>query len=321
MAPTKEHCGGHDTLDPKVSETLRTTYHSFKYYQASGSPSTLLDALKRELPQIDPLSWPERFDFGGVYINGKEALSDALLPFPCHIEYYEPKFAISSAHEIFPVMTQDSIVFRDEFITVAYKPPGLSSMPAKEQRHYSAKAQLEKMIGATIHMPSRLDVSAQGLIIVSHSPLAHAGLQRAFEKRLVHKEYRCASGAKIDWHKQDVALRIARDPRHPVLRIASENEGLSAFTTFESLNEITTKSGAITILKALPLTGRTHQIRVHAASIGAPLVGDRFYGGLSAPNLHLVSYNISCLHPVTGSEFEITAPTKHLPEWLRTIKH
>jgi tRNA pseudouridine32 synthase/23S rRNA pseudouridine746 synthase len=272
--------------------------------------------LKRELPQIDPLSWPERFDFGGVYVNGREALGDQALPFPCRVEYYEPKFPIATAHEIFPAMTEESIIYRDQYIAVAYKPPGLPSMPAKEQRHYSAKHQLERLLNSTIHMPSRLDVSAQGLLLVSHSKLAHAQLQQTFERRLAHKEYRCASAAALDWQQREVSLSIARDPRHPVLRIASKDQGLSAHTTFEALNTITTQNAEISIMKAIPLTGRTHQIRVHAAAIGAPLLGDRFYGGAPATHLHLVSYSVSCRHPVTNSEFTVTAPSHLLPSWI-----
>jgi 23S rRNA-/tRNA-specific pseudouridylate synthase len=118
------------------------------------------------------------------------------------------------------------VVYRDDDILIAYKPAGLSSMPAKEQRHFSMKASIEALVQRSIHMPSRLDVSAQGLLVTSISARAHARLQQAFESRQVTKRYLCASRQRPPWSETRVTLPIARDPRHPVLRIAHATDNL-----------------------------------------------------------------------------------------------
>jgi tRNA pseudouridine32 synthase/23S rRNA pseudouridine746 synthase len=302
----------------EIHDALRTKYWSWTTLtSAPGSPTSLLALLTRELPHIPRDSWPQRFAFGGIYINGREALGDQALPFPHRVEYYEPKFPIESADAVFPEFKSDYVVYRDNDILVAYKPPGLSSMPAKEQRHYSMKAALETVVGGTIHMPSRLDVSAQGLLITSISRRAHPRLQQAFESRLVTKRYLCASTTRAPWSTIQVSLPIARDPRHPVLRVAHATEGQAAETFFSAVCNTTSEDSPVRIYRAEPKTGRTHQIRVHAASQGIPLFGDRFYSGGCASHLHLVSYEIVCAHPVTGEMLTHTLPQHLQPVWIQ----
>lgn len=300
----------------RVEETLRTRYWCWILRTPGDGPLQLLELLTEKLPHISPASWPERFEFGGVYVNGLEAPCDIPLPLPARVEYYEPKFDIASAREQFSPFTEDYILFHDDAVAVVYKPPHLSSMPAKEQRHFSLKASLERLLNRTIHMPSRLDISAQGLIAVSTSPHAHAGLQRAFEKRLVHKTYRFASDARAPWTKRLVTYAIAPSPDHPVLRLVSTTEGQSAQTEIQFSHSSTSDSAPVCVYTARPITGRTHQIRVHAAASGLSLVGDNFYGGIRAPYLHLVSSHISFPHPISGSEISVALPESLSPKWV-----
>lgn len=307
--------------DPNLDEihdALRTKYWSWTLLVPTpGAPTRLLDVLTRELPHIPSESWPQRFAFGGIYVNGREALHDQELPFPYRVEYYEPKFPIEHARSVFPEFKSEYVVYRDDDILVAYKPPGLSSMPAKEQRHYSMKAGLERIVGGPIHMPSRLDVSAQGLLITSISPRAHARLQQAFENRLVTKRYLCASTARASWNEIRVSLPITRDSRHPVLRAAHATDGQAADTLFRTVCDTTSEHSPIRVYCAEPKTGRTHQIRVHAASQGIALYGDRFYGGGRASHLHLVSFEIICAHPVTGVILTHVLPQHLQPAWVQ----
>lgn len=302
-----------------ISEVLRTRYWSWSFYSPTEHPPRLLDVLLERLPHIEAASWPSRFDFGGVYVNGREAREDHDLPSPCRIEYYEPKFEISQAATVFPEFLPEYVLYRDEHILVAYKPPGLSSMPAKEQRHYSLKASLEKLVGTTIHMPSRLDVSARGLVITSISHAAHGALQRAFESRSVNKIYVCATNCLPPWKDIVIERPIGRDPAHPVLRSIRGAGGQSAQTSFRSLGECYSDGNRFFALMAQPLTGRTHQIRVHAASEGLPLVGDRFYGGAPASSLHLISVALECQHPITGRHCAFRLPSSLLPDWAQSV--
>jgi 23S rRNA-/tRNA-specific pseudouridylate synthase len=278
-----------------------------------------MDALHHKLPHIPVESWPERFEFGGVYVNGHAANDDGPLPCPCRVEYYEPKFDISIAREMFPKFESNYVLYSDDYIAVVFKPPKLPSMPAKEQRHFSLKASIERLLGRSIHMPSRLDVSAQGLVVVSINPKTHGALQRAFEERTVHKVYRLGTDSPVNFDQRTVTFRIGRDSRHPVLRAPVETGGQDAVTAFSHLwNNQETATGPSTVLSAEPVTGRTHQIRVHAAFSGFPIKGDNFYGGTPAQSLHLVSYAVSLRHPVSGSPLTVELPISLGPEWVRT---
>ncbi len=277
---------------------------------------TVCELLCENLPHINETSWAQRFDFGGIYMNGREARADTPLSYPCKIEYYEPKFDISDAHSVFPSFESNYLLYVDDDIAVAYKPPKLPSMPAKEQRHFSLKASLEKALGLTIHMPSRLDVSARGLVVVSLSQRAHAPLQRAFESRRVQKGYRLATTSPCCSNSFTIDLNIARDRSHPVLRTVSDTEGQSALTHFEFCHATHSGEHQVAVLRAYPVSGRTHQIRVHAAAAGVPILGDNFYGEVEADSLHLVSYELALEHPHSGSSLSFSLPSTLCPAWI-----
>jgi len=302
----------------RVEDTLRTRYWSWVLLKAGDGPQRLTELLQQRLPHIPVSSWPERFDFGGIYVNGLEATSDIALPIPSRVEYYEPKFEIAEAHRQFSVFKDEYVLFHDDSIAIVYKPPHLASMPAKEQRHFSLKASLERLLGRTIHMPSRLDISAQGLVVVSTSPSAHAGLQRAFEQRTVRKTYRCASLSKSAWRERLVDFNIAHSPEHPVLRRTSMTEGQPAQTEFSYQGASLSEGFSIHVYTAHPITGRTHQIRVHAAACGLSLMGDNFYGGAPASYLHLVSCELAFPHPISGVEVSLKLPDSLSPPWVWT---
>jgi 23S rRNA-/tRNA-specific pseudouridylate synthase len=305
----------------RVNTTLRTHYWSFILRDAHEGPESLVELLRGRLPHIDPTSWDERFDFGGIYVNGLAVTRDMPLPRPVKVEYYEPKFPISDANSQFSPFISEYVLFHDDAIAVVYKPPHLSSMPAKEQRHFSLKAGLERQFGRAIHMPSRLDVSAQGLVVVSTAPIAHAALQRAFETRAVRKTYRFASHARSAWDEKLVSFPISVSPRHPVLRVATTDEGQTAQTRLQYSHHAMIDDVDRPVYTANPITGRTHQIRVHAAACELPLIGDNFYGGLPAPYLHLVSCALSLPHPISGETVEFELSESLAPTWTRPTSH
>jgi tRNA pseudouridine32 synthase/23S rRNA pseudouridine746 synthase len=306
---------GMRSIHSVVTEALRTKYWCWILRERDAYSNSLLTFLHQNLPHIQPDSWGQRFAFGGVYVNGRDALGDIELPLPCKIEYYEPKFDIPHAAAIFPEFRAEYLFYRDDDIIAVYKPPGLSSMPAKEQRHFSVKASVERLTGARVHMPSRLDVSAQGLIIMSISERCHGPLQQIFEQRQITKEYICASGSHPTWSDKSVELPIGRDASHPVLRKIDTINGKPALTEFSLMGRVEENDIFMSVFRAKPVTGRTHQIRVHAAASGIPLIGDRFYGGMAADYLHLIGYAVTLTHPVRKDALRITLPENFLPKW------
>lgn len=307
----------------RLNSALSSYYRKLVFLTPATCPSTLIAALSEYFPHLDAGLWEERLAHGGTYVNGARCHTDMTLVAPCQIEFYELKDSALTADFGAAFRIQDFVVHEDEALLIVYKPCGLSSMPTREQSSLNLKAFLEKYLqetspGSNLHMPSRIDTSVQGLVITSKNSSFHTSLQRSFERRLIHKKYRMEAAGRVDWDSLEVDLAIARDTRHAVLRRCVKEGGKASLTHFSKLAEKILPDGTPhSLIEASPVTGRTHQIRVHASTYGFPIVGDNFYGGIAAPELHLMSYQARFPHPVTGKEIEITAPAKFLPEWLR----
>lgn len=300
----------------KIYDILNTKHWMWKVYKKElKSGETLLTFFKKKFPELNHDDWQERFEWGGIFINGRPVTSDVILSAPCKIEYFEPKLPLAEmAHLYPPFLPEKHLLFEDDDLLVAFKPAGLPSKPAKEQSKFSLLRSLEDYTGRKLHMPSRLDVATAGVIIVSKSRRSHIALQQMFERRSIHKYYLLEVSGKTVDATFTVDKPIGRDLRHPVLRkVTTPEDGKSAITKFTRLYE--TPHGT-TILQAEPLTGRTHQIRVHSAFAGFPLLGDTFYAGAAAPTLHLLSYKLSIIHPFSRTPLEVSVPETLLPDWL-----
>jgi len=248
-----------------------------------------------------------------------------LLSQPCKVEYFEPKIGFAEMETLYPVFhPEQHVIYEDDDLIAVFKPAGLPSKPSKEQQKFSLLASLERYAGRRLHLPSRLDAATAGLIIASKTKRAHAPLQQSFERRQIHKHYLLETEGRVDWKRRTVNAAIDRDPRHPVLRRTVADGGKKAVTRFVLLCASTfTSDGrehSAAVLLAEPLTGRTHQIRVHSASLGLPIIGDAFYGGIPDKDLHLLSYRLQMPHPLTGRPLSIELPPALLPEWARPGK-
>lgn len=299
----------------KLDDAFTSKYWSWIYLEAANLPTSLLTALLQNLPHIDPASWPERFRLGGVYVNGLPAGADVSLPLPCKIEYYEPKFELTAAADYFPKFSSANILYQDEDLLAVFKPAGISCMPARDQNVFHLKAQIESFLGRVIHMPSRIDMSAQGIVVVSTSPRMHKHLQHAYQFRRIEKRYLIGIEHRPDWQEYSLQAPIGRDPEHPVLRKVDGKNALPALTHFRFT---AARPDGTCLLEAKPHTGRTHQIRIHAAHLGYPIIGDKFYGGVKAPLLQLLSYAFKLPHPFTRKSIEVCVPENLLPEWAKS---
>jgi 23S rRNA pseudouridine1911/1915/1917 synthase len=239
---------------------------------------------------------------------------------------WDPKRRVSGGERIdvtAPARTPDDIaaaedialdiVFEDASIIVIDKPPGLVVHPGNGNRdgtlqnallhHHAALAALPR--AGIVH---RLDKDTTGLLVVAKTDVAHTNLVRQLAARTVAREY-------IAVARGDVARATIVDApigRHPVQRtsMAIVAKGKPARTHVH----IVERFGVATLLRCTLETGRTHQIRVHVAAIGHPLVGDRAYGpGRAAgvpdfPRQALHAAKLGLDHPVTGRRVEWQAP-------------
>jgi 23S rRNA pseudouridine1911/1915/1917 synthase len=164
----------------------------------------------------------------------------------------------------------------------------------------------------------RLDRDTSGLIIVAKNDRAHQALQRQLKERAVEKRYLALVRGDLRPDEGVIDAPIARDPRFRK-RMAVVPGGRDAVTRWRVLGRFAGPGSGeprYTLVEAKPVTGRTHQIRVHFASLGHPLVGDALYGRRSAlvARQFLHAAGLSFTHPSTGERLTFESP---LPDDLR----
>jgi 23S rRNA pseudouridine1911/1915/1917 synthase len=170
-----------------------------------------------------------------------------------------------------------------------------------------------------VHRPGivhRLDKNTSGLILVAKNDRAHRALQAQFKRRDVQKTYLALVYGQVALPRGEIEAPIGRDTRQRK-RMAVVLGGRPAVTRYEVLGYYSKQ----TLLACHPLTGRTHQIRVHLAHIGHPVVGDAVYGGghqppVSCPRQFLHAHRIRFRLPASGQEVEFTSP---LPADLQAV--
>jgi 23S rRNA pseudouridine1911/1915/1917 synthase len=158
-------------------------------------------------------------------------------------------------------------------------------------------------------------MDTSGLIVVAKNDAAQSGLSAQFKDRTVSKAYLAAVTGYPDPERAVIDAPIGRHPRSRT-RMAIVTTGREAVTEYDVLRRLRGYS----LLEARPRTGRTHQIRVHLASIGHPIAGDATYGkpapGLDRHFLH--AHRLAFTHPRTGDRLELESP---LPNDLQAFLH
>ena len=289
----------------RVKNTLESEYYCWILWTPAEANGTLIDTLREKFTKPNTEYWENKLALGGIYINGVPAFCDQALPFPCKLECY-----FSKPDAKYPAFDPAWIVYQDDYILVCFKPYGLPTQAPRDQLQFNLRTYLQHHLGQTIHMPSRLDTSVCGLVLASLNPGHHSFIQEQYSDT-AEKYYLMEVSGDVGWEEKNVDLPIAKHDAHPVLRRIAPH-GKKALTIFRRLANTANHS---TYLQARPVTGRTHQIRLHAAAIGKPIIGDNFYGGANSPDLHLVSYSISVNHPIRHNRLRVDLPPVLLPSW------
>ena len=214
------------------------------------------------------------------------------------------------------------VVYEDAYLIVVNKPAGLAVHPGPGHAgHTLVNALLAHCpdlpgIGG-VQRPGivhRLDKDTSGLIVAAKDEHTHNGLATQLKNREVKKTYLALVEGKLEPKEALIDAPIGRDPNNRqrmMVRGAGGREAQTAFRVREYLD-------GYTLVEASPITGRTHQIRVHFASIGHPIVGDAVYGkhGLSrvegssklAARQFLHAWRLAFRHPLDGRELSFEAP-------------
>ena len=161
----------------------------------------------------------------------------------------------------------------------------------------------------------RLDKMTSGLVVVAKNDAAHRRLSEQFKSREVHKSYVALVHGRMSADSGQISRPVGRDPRRRTRMKAGGIAPREALTNYR----VSRRCGNFTLVEAMPQTGRTHQIRVHLASLGHPVVGDTTYGAPAKlrfgeieeptlPRTFLHAAKLAFAHPLTGEPLRFEAP-------------
>lgn len=257
-----------------------------------------------------PGHWRSWIDEGRVHRNGVRAAADDMLATGDVLLFYREERPEP------PVERSYHVIHEDEHVIVADKPGGLPVMPSGAFfRHTLLHMLRAEREGEAVHPAHRIDIETSGLVIFTKSKEAARLLAGAFRENRVGKEYRALLCGHLDRRiTADVPTGRIHDTARRFTYGVTET-GKEARTVFSPLAHLPGRS--LTLVEAVPLTGRTHQIRIHAAHIGHPVLGDSLYGGgrrfepPSEARLALHSAAITFPHPRGEKQFR-----SEPPDWL-----
>lgn len=198
------------------------------------------------------------------------------------------------------------IIYEDEDIIAVNKPAEFLSVPGKtisDSVYSRIKALYPNATGPLI--VHRLDMSTSGILLLTKNTDAYKKLQYQFIKRLVQKRYVALLDGNLNEDKGEINLPLCLDINDRPRQMVSPEHGKPARTRFEVIERKNNK----TKVYFYPITGRTHQLRVHSAhfeGLNAPIVGDDLYG-TKADRLHLHAEWIKFTHPITGKVMSLKA--------------
>jgi 23S rRNA pseudouridine955/2504/2580 synthase len=174
------------------------------------------------------------------------------------------------------IRLKDIIVFENEHIIAINKPANLSSLHERFESKFQSIIEMCKEENENYSLCHRLDRETSGVMLISKNQDVYKHLAMQFEKRTIQKEYHAVVSASVDIHDLEVDLPLYTDSKRRVQ--VSRKSGKPSTTHFNTLKQFK----HFTLLSCKPLTGRLHQIRVHAFSQNLPLVSDHLYNGKNA---------------------------------------
>lgn len=209
------------------------------------------------------------------------------------------------------------IIYIDEHLLVIDKPAGLPVLPDgwEKDAPYLVKM-LEEEFGKTwiVH---RLDKVTSGVMVFARTAEAHRALNIQFEDREADKVYHAIVEGEPKWNEKTAKFPLRADVGKKHRTVVNDKSGKPSETRFRILKRF---QGAA-LVEAQPMTGRTHQVRVHASALGHPLLEDVLYGAsetdlITRPALH--AYSLTVSHPVTGKR--LTFKAEHPGDIVEALK-
>lgn len=202
------------------------------------------------------------------------------------------------------------IVYRDDFILLANKQPGLLTVPGRGEDKKDCLISRLQTTNPTALSVHRLDMATSGLVLFALNKHIHRKLSRAFEERAIGKQYVAWIAGQPNASSGTINLPLIADWQNRPLQKVDLKLGKASVTHWIILKKETSR----TLVSLTPETGRTHQLRVHLKEMGHPILGDPLYAPIDvqsmAPRLMLHANFLEFEHPATGDLFSYTCDAK-----------
>lgn len=256
-------------------------------------------------------------DAGGVFLDGRRCKVAGRTLHPGQqvvVNLEEGGRAASPSATLDP----SRLLRADADLVFVDKPAGVPAQPTLTSDRGALPELVGALLGAPVTLVHRLDRETSGVTVLARTRRAAAALAEAFRTGGPEKTYLALTARPPEPREGTIALALGKDPARPGLRRV-DPAGDPALTHFRTLRA----GPAAALVEARPETGRTHQIRVHLAAAGAPLLGDARYGGprrvgeVAVPRVMLHAARLALRHPVTGEALAVESP---LPEDFRALQ-
>ena len=202
-----------------------------------------------------------------------------------------------------PSFTSLPILHQDDDLLVLTKPSGLLTVPGKAEEHYDCLESRVQQKFPKARIVHRLDMDTSGIIVMALNANAHRHLGLQFEKRLTKKTYIARVWGVITGDEGEVDLPLCCDWPNRPKQMVDHKLGRKALTKWRVLN----REDKITRVELTPVTGRSHQLRIHMLELGHPILGDNLYAHeqayQAADRLQLHSYSLEFRHPTGGKYY------------------
>ncbi|AEE24736.1 MAG: bifunctional tRNA pseudouridine(32) synthase/23S rRNA pseudouridine(746) synthase RluA [Paraglaciecola chathamensis] len=207
-----------------------------------------------------------------------------------------------------PMRPYLNIVFKDEHLLVLNKPSGLLTVPGKALEHKDSLELRVQRVYPTAKIVHRLDMATSGLLVMALDKDTHRQLSKQFELRQTRKTYIARVYGEVSGERGSVDLPLICDWPNRPKQMVCQQRGKPSLTHWRVLE----RNDNSTRMELTPVTGRSHQLRVHMLSLGHPILGDRLYAHSDAltmaQRLQLHAQTLGFTHPVTELPLELSAP-------------
>lgn len=267
------------------------------YLKKIGIPSNVITSLKNENGQI--------------LVNDQSVLGNYEMNAGDKLEVVFP--ASLAGENIKSIKGDFSIIYEDSYLLVIDKKTNLASIPTR--KHYTNSLANFVMsyyrrngIQANIHFISRLDAPTSGIIMLAKNSYMLTLMQNTD----IEKYYLAELKGHLENTSGTIELGIEKDPSSIIKRRITKN-----FINSKTIYKVWEEKMDTTIVKAKLCTGKTHQLRLHFAYLNHPIVGDLLYNNDDTSDLHLHSYKVRFIHPITKDVKEFIS----FPTWYNGYNH